>query len=90
VCLSVEAVAFASVETIVLPWPRMDGRCLIFHDRGPTRRLALPPSALGGAPAVGELYAAELATGDDAASGSPLAWPPIDVTAQVRAFTRPA
>lgn len=86
VCLSVEALADEGVETIVLPWPQVVDGNLVFHDPGPTRRLALPASAFADTPAVGGLYAAQLADGEPDAAASPLAWPAVDVTAQVRAF----
>jgi hypothetical protein len=49
VCLAVEAAGDEVAEAIVLPWPQLVEGCLVFHDRGPTRRLKLPVSAFAAA-----------------------------------------
>jgi len=84
VCLAVETIGDGRLTAVVLPWPYVLDGCLVFHHRGPTRRIELPAAALPAASA-GDLYAAELSS---AAPDAPsLAWPPVDVTDQARAFT---
>ena len=80
----------SAVRLLVLSWPVVDEHgSLVFVEPGPTRRLSLPPHELTEAdsepPRAGAVFAARL---DDASPDAPFVGPLVDVTAEVRAFTR--